>query len=493
MYSWLLRNALVPLFLKATGSRFWNLYHEMLALETRPRSELAELQWTRCRELLEHAYRTVPYYRDRMDDLGIQPEMIATPADLTRLPITTKADIQRNFPDRMVDSTADRSQWRYVSTGGTANRLIAIHDFGKRDMARAATLRSLRLSGNYRVGKRMVEIPPDACNLFCGNEGQSNDGVFRHVWRTVREGRWRDRAAISDLRGQMEIHWFFCNKVYPPIAPDGTEVSWETLDACLADLRRDRPYILKALPTYLYMLARHVERTGAKPPRVNVIKPMGASVSPGMREVIRKGFDGEYREDYGSSELGGMACDCDERDGLHVFMDLFVIEVLRDGHPVRDGERGQIVVTDLSNRAMPLIRYQIGDVGRMTQEPCACGRSTPRLFIDGRLEDTIVNSNGQMITSDQVTDLVYRHHWVDAFQLLEDQPGKFSLLVVANDAGPSNVESLLGELKVLLEDDVEIKPFTVRSIKPETGGKFRPVKSATYQRLDHASQKDLVS
>ena len=81
----------------------------------------------------------------------------------------------------------------------------------------------------------------------------------------------------------------------------------------------------------------------------------------------------------------------------------------------------------------------------------------------------------------------------DAFQLLEDQPGKFSLLVVANDAGPSNVESLLGELKVLLEDDVEIKPFTVTSIKPETGGKFRPVKSATYQRLDHASQKDLVS
>ena len=493
MYSWLLQHALVPLLLKPTASRFWRMYRAMLALEARPLEVLAELQWARCRELLDHAYRSVPYYQDCIDAIGIRSEMITTPSDLTRLPITTKADIQRNFPDRMTDSSADRSQWRYVSTGGTANRLIAIHDFYKRDMSRAATLRSLHLSGNYRVGHRMVEIPPDACNLYCGDEGQYNDGVLHHVWRTIREGRLRDRAAMSDLRGQVENHWFFRKKVYSPLAPTSTDVSREMLDACLADLRRDRPYVLKALPTYLYMIARHVEATGAQPLPATVVKPMGASVSPVMREVIQQGFSGEYREDYGSSELRGMACDCDRRNGLHIFMDLFLIEVVRGGRPAQDGEPGQIVVTDLCNRAMPLIRYQIGDVGRLTQQPCGCGRSTPRLFIDGRLEDTVVNSSGEIITSDQVTDLVCRHNWVNAFQLLEQQPGRFNLLVVPNGARQPDVEALIHQLEVLLDDDVEVKPFIVNCIKAETGGKYRAVKSCTYQRLDHPSSRDLVS
>lgn len=481
IYSWLLEHAALPLVLRSTHSKFWDEYKRMIALDRQPKEVLEPLQWQRFQSILNHAYANVAYYRDRMTDGGIHPGDIQSPEDLARLPITTKADIQRNFPDRITDQSDDPDDWRYVSTGGTANKLIAVHDFGKRDVARAATLRSLRVSGNYRVGKSMVEIPPDACNLFCGAEGQSNDGVMRHFWKMVRSGRVRDSAAIRDLRGQIEIHWFFRNKVYAALAARDTAVPPESVDACIDQLRRDRPYLLKALPTYLHLIAQRVAETGAEPLPIRIVKPMGASVSPVIRETIASAFAGQYREDYGSAELGGIACDCDAQEGLHVFSDLFLVEVIKGDGSAGEGELGRIVITDLFNHAMPLIRYQIGDVGRLFQAPCKCGRTTPRLFVDGRLEDTVVNSDGKIITSDQITDLMYGQGGIEAFQLIEKQPGRFELLVVPT-ANQQNGD-WTGDLQRLLDDNVEIRQFVVQSIKPETGGKYRMVKSCSYERL----------
>lgn len=483
MYSWLLRHTVMPVLLKYTNSRYWDAYRQMLRFERASLQDQKTLQWQRFEQMLRHAYENVPLHRRQMDQAGVTPDQITCINDLHRVPITTKQQIQRNFPDRVTAENSDRNDWQYVSTRGTANRLMVIHDFHKRDMVRATAARAMLLSGGYQVGHVSAEIPPDVCNIVCGDEGQTNDGVLPHVWKMTRQRLWRDSQAMSDLRGLIERGWIFRRRTYQPFGPQGTNLPSEQMKGYIEALRRDRPFVLKALPTYLYEIARYVLQHGETPLPVHVVKPMGSSVSSKMKATIEAAFEGQYREDYGSAEFGDMACDCDQRDGLHVFMDQFVIEVVRDGRPVKPGQVGKILITDLSNRAMPMIRYEIGDVGNFIESPCDCGRPAPRLCVEGRLQDTLITRQGKVVTNDQVMDFFYNRDDVGEFQLVEKKQGKMELMVVSSNGQVPDGEQITSDLREFLEDDVAIDVYPVQTIKPEASGKFRFVKSQSFQGM----------
>lgn len=466
-----------------TSSKFWSAYRQMLRFDRQSLEHQQAVQWQKFQDLLRHAYDQVPFHRQRLDEAAIQPDQIKRFEDLKRLPITTKDQIQRNFPDRVTAQNSDRNDWQYVSTRGTANRLMAIHDFRKRDMVRASAVRALYLSGGYQVGYVSAEIPPDICNIVCGDEGQTDEGVLPHLWRMTRKRQWRDDQAVSSLRGLIERRWVFRRRTYQPFGPQGSTIPEDQMQRYIDQLRRDRPYVLKALPTYLYEIALSVQHQGLEPLPVRVVKPMGSSVSPAMKQAIERSFTGQYREDYGSAEFGDMACDCDARDGLHVFSDLFLIEVVRDGRPVAPGQIGKILITDLSNRAMPFLRYEIGDVGRLETSPCTCGRAAGRLYVDGRLQDTIVTDNGKTMTNDQLMDWFYHRPEIRQFQLVEKRPGKLDLLVVGRNGQADNTDQLSQDLRRFLGEDVDVTVYRVKTIKPEASGKFRFVKSCSYDRL----------
>jgi len=483
MYSWLLRNLILPSVSTFTRSAFWEAYRDMLRLEVRSWDELQRLQWERFEVLLAHACQHVPFYRERLQSRGIEPADIRRFEDLLRIPPTTKDEVQANFPDRMTSAQASKGELRYVSTSGTANRLMVIHDFHKREMVRAAALRSLSLSGGYRPGGRMVEIPPDVCSIVCGAEGESLDGVLPHLYRMVRHGELGDEDAVSSLKGRVERNWVFRKKTYQPFGPQGTSLSKEQLRGYVAALRRDRPQVLKALPTYLHEIARYVAREGLEPIPVDVVKPMGASVSPAMRESIAAGFDGAYREDYGCAEFGDMACDCARRDGLHVFSDLFLIEVVVGDRHAEPGELGRILVTDLSNLAMPMIRYAIGDVGRIRLDDHGCGRHSPRLWVEGRVEDALVDRGGEVYSSDRIMDFLYRRPEVAQFQVIETRAGCLDLLVVPRNGADLRASGLAEAFGAFLGGGMDITLYPVKTIRPEASGKFRFVQSRSWGRL----------
>ena len=483
MYSWLIRQLAMPAVCRLTHSRFWDLYRRMLKLEQSPREQLRALQWSKFKRLLDHAHERVPMHRQRMEAQGLTPGDIDQFDDLAKIPITTKKEIQRHFPDRVTDEQSDRTEWQYVSTRGTADRLMAIHDFAKRDTVRATAVRAMHLSGDYRLGKKMVEIPPNICNIVCGDEGEELEGVLPYAWQMTRSRQWGDRKAIGSLRGLIERGWIYRKRTYPPFGTAGSTLPEEQLADYAHRLRRDRPYALKALPTYLFELAQYVQATGQPPLPVQVAKPMGSSASPHMQKIIEAGFEGSYREDYGSAEFGDMACDCQQRDGLHVFMDQFLIEVVRQGRAAGDGELGTILVTDLGNFAMPFIRYRIGDVGRLIHEQCPCGRTAPKLVVEGRLEDTIVTSKGKVITNDRFMDFFYQRPEISEFQLVEKQVGRMDLIVVSRNGNPPS-EALAQDLRAFLDDDVQVDVYPAKTIQPENSGKFRFVKSCTYDRIE---------
>jgi phenylacetate-CoA ligase len=260
---------------------------------------------------------------------------------------------------------------------------------------------------------------------------------------------------------------------------DGLDQPVNVLDQYLQDIDRFRPHILKGLPAYLYLLAMRIQDGGPRPRLGATVMPMGSSITPHMKRTVESAFGRPVHEDYGCAEAGAMAAECSFRNGLHPFEELFHIEILRNGRPVRDGEVGKIYITDLSNYAMPLIRYEIGDVGTVRRGPCACGLTGDRLEVHGRVHDCVVADDGSILTQDALVDSIFSLPGVLGFQLEERPDGEFQVRVVPRGTHSANLDDVKNVLAELAGPSRRIVTRQVRTLVPERGGKYRFVKNHT--------------
>jgi phenylacetate-CoA ligase len=161
-------------------------------------------------------------------------------------------------------------------------------------------------------------------------------------------------------------------------------------------LKQIKPDVLLTFPSVLLSLSRY-DLSGINP---RLIFTQGEMVTSHIREVVKKKFNLDLFETYGSVEFGSMAFECNEHFALHIITDNVYIELLdENGESVSSGERGEIVVTGLHKYVMPLIRYRIGDLGVLTDDRCPCGRSWPLLkSIEGRSNDLVVLPSGRKIS-----------------------------------------------------------------------------------------------
>jgi phenylacetate-CoA ligase len=212
---------------------------------------------------------------------------------------------------------------------------------------------------------------------------------------------------------------------------------------------------------------------------------MGSALAPAARRIIAQAFRSKVVEDYGSAELGAIGCECPAAHGLHLFANLFYLEFVRGGRQVGPGELGRILVTDLSNRAMPLIRYDIGDIGFRLPGDCGCGRNSCRFKVLGRLQDTIVTPSGRVLTEHDVADFFYTYPGLDWFQLVQRSNACFDLQVVPSGQGPFSTAALSRDVRTFFDDEVRVNIRQTATIAPESGGKYRFVKSASRRQFDH--------
>ncbi|MCC9601462.1 hypothetical protein LOC67_12975 [Stieleria sp. JC731] len=448
----------------------------------------------RLASLLNHARQHVPFYADRLRGLRapLAPDSPLGLDSLREIPLLQKSDVEAHFPEGITDGT-DPGDWRMMSTRGTAQRLILIQGFGKRDAVRAANLRMLERSGDYGPGYPIVEIPPEVCEEVCGELGEIETGVTSRLWQMIRGGKLRDGKSIRDLRGQVERHWIYNRKTYSGFGLHGSNPPGDVLQSYVDRLRKDRPYVLKALATYLIAIARYVESTGQDPLQIPVIKTSGSRIAPCWIPEIERALGGTFWNDYGSAEFGSIACDCKEHDGMHVFDDFFIVEVVNDdGIPLGDNQIGNVVVTDLMNHTMPMIRYKIGDLGRLDTSPCVCGQASPRLTVLGRESDVIRDGAGKVRLADQVIERIEQIDGVLAAQVQQKGDAWYALSIVAGkgtaDGGTGSEhrssehtsvdrDQVAAEFKNWIGSDARVDVRTVRTLRPESGGKFRYVKS----------------
>jgi phenylacetate-CoA ligase len=360
MLDFLNRHLMHPLMAKRASSRHLEYLRYLKQTQFDPPGVIRARQVAALKVTLRHAYDTVPHYRSAWRKAGVHPQDVKSLADLEAFPILTKADI-RKYETELVSGAFDIAKLRVKRTSGSTGVPLNIRiDEPAVQWKAACTIRSDEWSG-YRLGQRVAKV--------WGNP------EYRHF----------------GLKGRLRNH-FFDRAVYL----DTLNLTDDRIAAFARTIRWHRPGLLFGHAHSLYLLACSLKKTGVTDIRPNGIVSTAMILHDWQRTVIEQVFGCPVTNRYGCEEVSLIASECEAHHGLHVNADSLYTEI---------GPGGKLLVTDLTNRAMPLVRYQIGDVVVGSDRVCKCGRGLPMLErVEGREADYVVTPSGGLISGISLTE-----------------------------------------------------------------------------------------
>jgi len=424
--------------------------HNLRQAEFMEPEQVKALQQERLARLLSHAYQHCPYYRRILSEAGVVDSRGRVElAHFCRIPLLTK-DILRKKLDELKSSDLHRRRWYYNTSGGSTGEPVRfIQDAEYRLWARAVKILFDSWTG-YKVGEPKVLLWGSERDLFVGKETLRVRAI-----RWLKNETWLNafRMTIDDMRRYVQI------------------------------INRVRPVQILAYVESIYELARFVERE-----KLVVYPPKAIMTSAGtlyqeMRRVIERVFQAPVFNRYGSREVGDVACECETHEGLHVSSLTHYVEIVReDGTPAAPGEIGQVVVTSLTNYAMPFIRYSIGDTASMAAGRCSCGRSWPLLQqVYGRVTDSFVREDGGVVVPEffiHTIGVVLYSDWIRTFQCIQEDYRVVRLRIVpavpaqeAQRLVDSAKEKLEEMVRLVMGERCQLLIDIVDEIEPSPSGK----------------------
>jgi phenylacetate-CoA ligase len=392
--------------------------------------------------LLNHAFRTVPYYRNLVGR-DVLSESTAV-SILQKLPILTK-DIIRKETKILISEVLGRKPMWNTSGGSTGEPIRLLQDRRMRNLSKATKLLFMRWAG-HKMGEPHVLI-----------------------WG-VPQATFSERISLHD-----RIYCIVHNETYL----NCYNINDEVIHNWIHCVNTKRPTLIEAYVDAIYELSRRINSEGLYISRPRAIITSAGVLQPHMKEEITQAFNCTVLNRYGSREVSDMACSCLSSDELHVNEFLCYLEIVDDqGEPCEVGVEGNILVTLFTNYTMPLIRYQIEDRGIWASGHCLCGRNTRRLVgISGRQSDYLLASDGTKINGTALTTLLYPVTGIRRYQYRQTQKGKLVLAVVPVQG--INVERLrkeilltLQRLESMLQGGV-VELAIVDEIIPSKSGKYR--------------------
>jgi phenylacetate-CoA ligase len=433
MLNFLNRHLLHPLAAAKAGSRHLKYLKFLERSQFDPPSVVRGRQLSRLQQVLKHAYDTVPFYRSAWDDAGVHPQDLKSLEDLKQFPIVTKQHV-RTREAEFLSSSFDATKLLVKRTSGSTGvpLTVRIDEAGKQWKA-ACTIRADQWSG-YRLGQRVAKV--------WGNPEYQHFG-----WKGLLRNRLLDRATYLDTLDM----------------DDG--IIRDFVDA----VRRKRPGLLFGHAHSLYLLAKRLKNDGVTDVRPNGIISTAMPLHAWQRTVMEEVFGVSPTNRYGCEEVSLIACECEKHRGLHINADSVFVEVEKD-------KTGNLLITDLSNFAMPLIRYRIGDVATLSDRQCECGRGLPLLeSIEGREADFVVTPSGRMISGISLTENFALHiRGAAQVQVIQETVHHLRIRLVTDDGFTNDSERAIAKLVndtfgLGVRHDIE----RVDAIPQEPSGKYR--------------------
>ena len=397
------------------------------------------------RRIVAYAARNVPHYTELFARERIDPRSIRSADDLALLPILNKETI-RSDPSRTLARTrAGRTAERFVTSGSTGTPIEVWHDrrsllanlaYGERE--RAIIVRAC--GGNLRPRELNISYP---------------SATLRRVWS------------------------FYDQNTLIPVRPRRTFVSiLDPLDEIVEAINAERPEVIVGYGSFLEMLYRYVDGADLDVHAPRMIMHVADGMTAPGRELIESRFKIPVYSRYNAMESFKIGFTCEERNGFHVHEDLCHVRIVRDdGSPADPGESGEIVLSNLVNHATVLLGYRIGDRGRLSGEPCPCGRSLALLSdLEGRSEDVLTTPEGSAVHPRAVWGALKTQAGLLRYQLVQSGRDRFELALVTDDDAYEGVAAAAREgLRLLFGPAARVEIRKVDRLAAGPTGKFRPV------------------
>jgi phenylacetate-CoA ligase len=241
--------------------------------------------------------------------------------------------------------------------------------------------------------------------------------------------------------------------------------------------RKAKPTLLYGHAHSLFLLAQLVRLYGLRAPMPKGILSTSMMLIPSERLLIEDVFGVKVTDRYGCEEVSLIASECDRHHGMHLNIEHLVVEFLReDGSPANSGEPGRIIVTDLMNKAMPLIRYQVEDVGVPTDRKCTCGRGLPLMeSVFGRVADFLIKLDGSRVAGVSLIENTLTHFdGIAQMQIIQNTLDQIDLNIVCSEEFSAETErALLSYFQTVFSRKVRLRLNYVQQISPEKSGKYR--------------------
>lgn len=363
--------------------RYWQPKYETMKKE-----ELAALQSKRLKKTAASVYENVPFYREKFRQLGIRPDDIMSGGDIRKLPLTRKTDLRDNYPFGLF-AVPKKDIVRIHASSGTSGKATVV-GYTRNDLETWSDL----------MARNFTMVGLDENDVF---QNAVNYGLFT---------------------GGLGFHYGI-EKIGAMAVPSGTGNTARQLEMMI-DFGVTALHCTPSYALYLAETAREMDLVDDLSLKVGCF---GAEPwSSNTRKQLENSLNIKAYDSYGLSELmgPGVAFECQEQDGLHLWNDHFFVEVLDgEGEQVAEGEKGELVLTSLTKEALPIIRYRTGDITRLLESECSCGRTTTRISrLLGRADDMLI-VRGINVFPSQIEDIISKVPEItEHFQVILDRNQK---------------------------------------------------------------------
>lgn len=406
-------------------------------------AEIQAYQDERLRKVVAHAYEQVPFYRRRFDQIGLKPADVRGQADLPKIPLLTRDDVQRHFNDLLSRAVKPRALRSGHTSGTTGTPLTVGYD---RDTVWMT----------YAVFDR------------------------HYRWAGCRFGGAGDRVAVARGNvivplGQPSPPYWRENRRHRQLLLSSFHMSATTLGLYFQALAQFRPTVMDGYPSTLYLMAKYLERQRMTFP-VRAAITSSETLYDFQRAVIEKRFACRVFDYYALAERTVFSGECDRHEGHHLALEYGIPEIVDgDGSPAPRGSVGRLVGTSLHNLAMPLIRYVTSDMTAIKPGACSCGRSLPMMEdVTTKAEDVLTLADGRLISPSVLTHPFKPLDCIEGSQIVQTAP---DAIVVRLVAGPGYTDAhtrhLVAELGHRLGHGVRVDVEQVDRLEPSANGKFK--------------------
>lgn len=436
--------------MSVTGYSTFKHLRFLKSIEYKPQEELCRLENEKLRQLLEHAHKHVPYYKkvlaesEVVKDERVICENFASIAPLTK-------DIIRAEGENLYSSDYRKRKSYFNTSGGSTGqpvRFIQDRNYESWDFA-------CRFQYNLMAGKDVGE--PEML-----------------LWGSERDILGQKEKLTTKLR-----RWLFNKSILNSFL-----MSTESMEKYAQLWNSFKPKMVWAYTSSIYEFARYIKSTNT-----GIFTPVSIictaeTLTEDVRGYVEQVFGCPVLNQYGSREVGVIACECMHKQGLHTFGMNNKIEILDSKlKTCLPGQMGQVYITTLNNYSMPLIRYCIGDTAVVSdKKQCSCGRGSPLIAaVTGRSSDHFKTRDGKLIHGEYFTHLFYDQNEIRKFRVIQHDYEDIEILAESDGEISSGIiRDLEGKIRLVMGPDCRVSFRQLDEIQPAASGKYRYTISEVY-------------